>query len=132
MPHLPPTHHETNKCDSPTKQRIKVKQPKCPGFKFKPHQVNDSSQSNQVTNHLISHFTSKSNKCHKDCFTKLKCSQRGSHSTLTWISHKPHKDVYGRAHKGVEMSLVRWLYLQPPKVGGEAFILAPKKLTVGN
>jgi hypothetical protein len=36
--------------------RIKVKQPKCPGFKFKPLQVNDSSQLNQGTDHLVSQF----------------------------------------------------------------------------
>jgi hypothetical protein len=32
----------------------RVKQPKYPGFEFKPRQVNDSSQSNQVTYHLVS------------------------------------------------------------------------------
>jgi hypothetical protein len=26
MPHLPPTHHETNKCDSPNETKVKVKQ----------------------------------------------------------------------------------------------------------
>jgi hypothetical protein len=31
----------------------KIKQ-NCPGFEFKPHQVNDSSQSNQGTDHLVS------------------------------------------------------------------------------
>jgi hypothetical protein len=36
-------------------------------------------------------FTSKSNKCHGDYFTKLKYSQKRSHSILTWISHKSHK-----------------------------------------
>jgi hypothetical protein len=36
-------------------------------------------------------FSFKSNKCHKDYFTKLKCSQRGSHSTLAWIFHKSTK-----------------------------------------
>jgi hypothetical protein len=36
--------------------RIKVKQPKCPRFEFKHHQVNDSSQSNQGTDHLVSQF----------------------------------------------------------------------------
>jgi hypothetical protein len=55
MPHLPPAHHETSKHDSPMKQRIKVKQLKCPEFEFKPHQVNDSSQSNQGIDHLVSH-----------------------------------------------------------------------------
>jgi hypothetical protein len=35
--------------------KIKVVEPlKCPGFKFKPHQVNDLSQSNQETDHLVS------------------------------------------------------------------------------
>jgi hypothetical protein len=49
MPHLPPAHHETSKHDSPneTKQNY-------PGFKFKHRQVNDSSQSNQETDHLVS------------------------------------------------------------------------------
>jgi hypothetical protein len=53
MPHLPPAHHETIKHDSPNEIKIKVKQLKCPGFKFKPWQVNGSSQSNQGTNHLF-------------------------------------------------------------------------------
>jgi hypothetical protein len=53
MPHLPPAHHETSKHDSPNETKIKEKQ-NCPGFEFKPHQVNDSSQSNQVTDHLVS------------------------------------------------------------------------------
>jgi hypothetical protein len=47
--------HETSKRDSPNKTKIKVKQPKCPGFEFKPRQVNDSSQTNQGTDHLVSH-----------------------------------------------------------------------------
>jgi hypothetical protein len=35
-----------------------VEPPKCCGFEFKPCQVNDSSQSNQRTDHLVSHFSS--------------------------------------------------------------------------
>jgi hypothetical protein len=31
---------------------------KCPRFEFKPRHVNDASQSNQGTDHLVSHFTS--------------------------------------------------------------------------
>jgi hypothetical protein len=54
MPHLPPVHHETSKHNSPNDTKIKVKLPKCLGFKFKPHQINDSSHSNQKTDHLIS------------------------------------------------------------------------------
>jgi hypothetical protein len=46
MPHLPPAHHEIRKCDPQNKIKIKVK-PKCPVFKFKPHQVNDSLHSNK-------------------------------------------------------------------------------------
>jgi hypothetical protein len=46
-------HHETSKCDSPNKTKIKVKQSKYPIIKFKPRQVNDSSQSNQGTDHLV-------------------------------------------------------------------------------
>jgi hypothetical protein len=44
--HLSPAHHETSKHDSPHDTKIKVKQLKYPEFKFKPRQVNDSSQSN--------------------------------------------------------------------------------------
>jgi hypothetical protein len=47
MPHLPPTHHEKSKHDSPNEQKIRVKQPNRPVIEFKPCQVNDSSQSNQ-------------------------------------------------------------------------------------
>jgi hypothetical protein len=55
MLHLPPAHHETSKHDSPTRNKIKVVEPpKCPRFEFKPHQVNDSSQSIQGIDHLVS------------------------------------------------------------------------------
>jgi hypothetical protein len=54
MSQLPPAHHETSKRDSPNETKVKEKQ-NYPGFEFKPHQVNDSSQSNQVTIHLVSH-----------------------------------------------------------------------------
>jgi hypothetical protein len=56
MPHLPSTHHETSKCNSPNETKIKVKQPKYLRFECNPRQVNDSSQSNQGTIHLISHL----------------------------------------------------------------------------
>jgi hypothetical protein len=55
MPHLPPAHHEASKHDSPHETRIKVKQQKLSRFKFKPRQVNYSSQSNQGTDHLVCH-----------------------------------------------------------------------------
>jgi hypothetical protein len=53
MTHLPPAHQEISKHDSPNEQ-VKVKLPKCPRFEFKPRQVNDSSQSNQGSDHLVS------------------------------------------------------------------------------
>jgi hypothetical protein len=55
MSHLPPIHHETSKHNSPNKTRIKIKQMNRPEFEFKPRHVNDSSQSNQRTDNLISH-----------------------------------------------------------------------------
>jgi hypothetical protein len=53
MPQLPHAHHETSRHDSPNKTKVKEKtKQNYPGFEFKPHQVNDSSQSNQGTDHL--------------------------------------------------------------------------------
>jgi hypothetical protein len=46
-------HHETSKHDSPSETKVKEKQ-NYHGFEFKSHQVNDSSQSNQGTDHLVS------------------------------------------------------------------------------
>jgi hypothetical protein len=69
-------------------------------------------------------FTSNSNKYYKDCFTKLKCSQRGSHSTQSWLYHKslkPHKEVLGRAHKGLKISMFLGWHQHPPKEGGGSF-----------
>jgi hypothetical protein len=55
MPHLPPAHHDTSKHDSPNETKIKGKtKQNCPEFEFKSRQVNDSSQSNQGTDHLVS------------------------------------------------------------------------------
>jgi hypothetical protein len=56
MPQLSPAHNETSKHDSTNETEIKVKVSKCPGFEFKPRQVNDSSQSNQGIDHLVSHL----------------------------------------------------------------------------
>jgi hypothetical protein len=53
MPHLPPAHNETSKHVSPNEIKIKEKQ-NYPGFKFKPRQVNDQSQSNHGTDDLVS------------------------------------------------------------------------------
>jgi hypothetical protein len=62
MSHLPPAHHETSKHDSPNETKVKEKKTKqnYPGFEFKPRQVNDSSQSNQETDHLVSPISASS------------------------------------------------------------------------
>jgi hypothetical protein len=44
MPHMSPTHHETSKRVSPHEIDSRVEPPKNFGFKFKPSQVNYSSQ----------------------------------------------------------------------------------------
>jgi hypothetical protein len=65
----------------------------------------------------------------------LKVSQKGSHSTQTWISYKslkPHKVVLRRAHKGLEMSMFRGWHQHPPKEGGGSFYTCPQKLAIGN
>jgi hypothetical protein len=54
MSHMSPTHHEINKYNSLHETRIKIKLPKHHRFKFKPRHINDLSQSNQGTDHLIS------------------------------------------------------------------------------
>jgi hypothetical protein len=56
-------------------------------------------------------FTSKSNKCHEDCFIRLKCSTAHKEDLtqpLAWISHKshkPHLEVKGRGLKGSRKSI---------------------------
>jgi hypothetical protein len=58
MPHLPLAHHETSKHDSPNETKIKQKQNETiPDSNSNLAQVNDSSQSNQGTDHLVSHFS---------------------------------------------------------------------------
>jgi hypothetical protein len=54
MPLLPPAHHEISKRDSPNETKIKKTKWNSPGFEFKPCQVNDSSQSNQGIDRLVS------------------------------------------------------------------------------
>jgi hypothetical protein len=62
--------------------------------------------SSRATPSRLGGFTSKSNKCHKDCFTKLKFSSAHKEDPtqpLAWISHKSHKahlEVKGRGIKG--------------------------------
>jgi hypothetical protein len=83
-------------------------------------------------------FTSKSNKCHKDCFTKLKCSSAHKEDltqALAWISHKslkPHLEVKERCLKGSRKSIFVGETSSPQKREGGSFYTIPKKLTVRN
>jgi hypothetical protein len=67
--------------------------------------------SSRATPSRLGGFTSKCNKWHKDCFTKIKCSsahKEDSPNPPLRISHKsqdPRKEGLGRAHKGLG-----WMY----------------------
>jgi hypothetical protein len=67
--------------------------------------------SSRATSSHLGGFTSKSNKCHKHCFTKLKCSsahKKDLTQPLAWISHKshkPHLEVKERGLKGSRKSI---------------------------
>jgi hypothetical protein len=71
--------------------------------------------SSRATPSHLGDFTSKINKCHKDCFTKLKYSSAHKEDSLNSplrFSHKsqdPNKEGLGRAHRGLG-----WVYF----VGG--------------
>jgi hypothetical protein len=68
-------------------------------------------ESSRTTPSRLGGFTSKSNKWHKDCFTKIKCASAHKEDSLNpplMTSHKsqyPHKEGLGRAHKGLG-----WIY----------------------
>jgi hypothetical protein len=83
-------------------------------------------------------FTSKSNKCHKDCFTKLKCSSAQKEDLtqpLAWISHKslkPHLEVKGRGHKVSRKSIFVGGTSNPERREGAKLLYYPQKLAIGN
>jgi hypothetical protein len=83
-------------------------------------------------------FTSKSNKCHEDCFTKLKCSNHSqggisqpkfgfltNHSNLT-------KRCWGELTKALEMSIFISGTSSLQRREWKAFILTPEKLAIEN
>jgi hypothetical protein len=75
-------------------------------------------------------FTFKSNKCYQDCFTKLKCSQRGSHPTLSLdFSQITQTSLRGEGEMSqrLQKEYFCWWNQQPSKEGrGKLFILPPK------
>jgi hypothetical protein len=76
-PHL----HKQTRFSKQNKDKRKTKQNETPRFEFKPRQVNDSSQSNQETDHLVSHIASLHFKC-------LKNSSEVSFSAFSLFSQK--------------------------------------------
>jgi hypothetical protein len=90
--------------------------------------------SSRATPSRLGGFTSKSNKCHKDCFTKLKYSTAHKEDLtqhLAWISHKSlkhHLEVKGIGLKGSRrvFSLVEPTTLKGEKE--ENFYTIPQKL----
>jgi hypothetical protein len=88
-------------------------------------------KSSRSTPSRLSGFTSKCNKCHEDCFTKLKClsaHKKDLTQPLAWISHKsfkPHLEVNETGLKGSRKSILL-VELATHKGGkGGAFILPP-------
>jgi hypothetical protein len=97
------------------------------------HMAHHNLVSSRATPSRLGYFTSKSNKCHEDCFTKLKCScayKEDLTQPLAWISHKslkPHLEVKGRGLKGSRKSIfVGGTSSHQRREGGQAFILSPK------
>jgi hypothetical protein len=86
-----------------------------------------------VTHSHLGGFTSNSNKCHKDCFTKLKCSshsQRGiSQPKLGFLTNHSNltKRYWGELTKALGMSIFVGGTITLQRREGEAFILAPPK-----
>jgi hypothetical protein len=94
--------------------------------------------SSRVTASHLGGFTSKSNKCHKDCFTKLKCSNRSQRGIcqpkLGFITNYSNliKWCWGELIKALA-----WVFsLVEPAASkggrGKDFILVPQKLAIEN
>jgi hypothetical protein len=83
-------------------------------------------------------FTSKTNKCHEDYFTKLKCSSSNKEDLtqhLAWISHKslkPQLEVKGRGLKGSRKSIFICGTNNPQRREGGSFYTILQKQAVRN
>jgi hypothetical protein len=114
MPHLPPTHHETSKHDSPNETKVKKIKQNYFEFECKPRQVSDSSQSNEGIDHLVSRLVW--------CYEKS--GTYSSHSCYSIISYRGVKHVYIPAI---------WSIVVPPKIHLFLWLVAYNKLaTVDN
>jgi hypothetical protein len=78
-------------------------------------------------------FTFKCNKCHKDCFTNIKCSithKEDLTQPLAWISHKshkPHLEVKGRSLKDSRKSIFIGGTSRTQRKEGEKLLNHPPK-----
>jgi hypothetical protein len=91
--------------------------------------------SSRVTPSRLGDFTSKSNKCHEDCFTKLKYSnaQRAHKEDslnpnldFSQITQTSQRGV-GESSQRLRMSVFRGWHQHPPKEGGGKLLyLSPK------
>jgi hypothetical protein len=92
----------------------------------------DLGSARETPSHLGG-FTSKSNKCHEYCFTKLKCSSAHKEDLtqpLAWISHKslkPHLEVKGRGLKGSRKSIFVGGTSNPQRREGGKLLYYPPK-----
>jgi hypothetical protein len=94
--------------------------------------------SSRATSSRLGGFTSKSNKCHKDCFIKLKCSSVHKEDLIQPLaqishkSHKPHLEGKGRGLKGSRKSIFVGGTSNPQRREGEKLLYYPKKLAIEN
>jgi hypothetical protein len=95
-------------------------------------------ENSRATPSRLGGFTSMSNKCHKDCFTKLKCSKDHKEDSLnpksdfSQITQTSQRGV-GKSSQRLRNEYVSWMALAPSKGGMEkAFILVPQKPPIGN
>jgi hypothetical protein len=96
--------------DSPHNTRIKVKLPKYLRFKFKHRQVNDPSQSNQGTDHLVSqsppwwvHWQQKAQRFKFECKTPWSIARRPKKPRKAQEGHLEEEKAV-RPTKGTESS----------------------------
>jgi hypothetical protein len=89
--------------------------------------------SSKATTNRLGGFTSKSNKCHEDCFTNLKSSSAHKEDLtqpLAWISHKSlksHLEVKGEVSRA-QGRVFSFLELATLKAGkGGSFYTIPQK-----
>jgi hypothetical protein len=88
--------------------------------------------SSRVTPSHLGGFTSKSNKCYEDCFTKLKCSSAHKEdltqplALISHKSHKPHLEVKGIDLNGSRKSIFIGGTSTLQRREGKSFYTIPK------